>query len=165
MEYTNSVEAKPEYQPTPVQLERDAALRRFNRLFVYLPIVFAAVIALFVIGLLFWVTFIQPGENGRETVSGIASAVIILVSLPMTIICVIPSALFIGVYFQGRKKGMAPIKSLQRIFWRIDKLVLRLQTAVNENAPKAANAVIKAHTAVEYVRNLLKQFINLFKRS
>jgi hypothetical protein len=54
MEYTTTVETKPEYQPTPAQQARDAALRRFNRLFVYLPVIIAAVIALIVIGLLFW---------------------------------------------------------------------------------------------------------------
>lgn len=165
MEYTNSVEAKPEYQPTPVQLEREAALRRFNRLFVYLPIGIAVIIALLVIGLLFWVTLIQPGEDSRETVSGIASSVVILASIPMTIICAIPSVLFIVVFFQGRKKGMAPIKRIQTIFWRIDSLVLRLQSAVNEYTPKVANVIVKPHAAVAYVRNLFNQFINLFKRS
>lgn len=165
MEYTNSVEPKPEYRPTSAQEERAAALRRFNRLFVYLPVIIAAVIALAIVGLLFWVTLFQPGESSRETVGGIASAVIILVSLPMTLLCAIPSILFIGVFVQGRNKGMAPIKRVQTIFWRIDSFVLKIQTAVNENTPKVAGVVIKAHAAVAYVRNLLNQLINLLKRS
>ncbi len=165
MEYTNTVETKPEYQPTPVQLEREAALRRFNRLFVYLPIIIAAVIALFVIGLLFWATFIQPGENNREIVSGIASSIIILVSLPMTLLCALPSVLFIALFVQARNRGTAPIKRVQTLFWRLDTLVLKIQTAVNEYTPKAANVVIKAHAVVAYGRNLLTQFINLLKRS
>jgi hypothetical protein len=165
MEYTNTVETKPEYQPTPAQQERDASLRRFNRLFVYLFVIIAAVIALVVIGLLFWVTLIQPGDNSREAIGGIASAVVILVSLPMTLLCALPSALFIGLYMQGRKKEMAPIKRLQTIFWRIDKLILRLQSAVNENTPKVAGVVIRGHTTVAYIRNLINQLINLLKRS
>jgi hypothetical protein len=165
MEYTNSVETTPEYQPSAAQLERNAALRRFNRLFVYLPAVFVAVIALVVLGLLFWVTLIQPGDNSRETVSGIASAVVILASLPMMLLCALPSALFIGLYMQGRKREMAPIRRLQTIFWRIDNLVLRLQSAVNGTTPKVAGVVIKGHAAVMFVRNLVNQFINLLKRS
>jgi hypothetical protein len=165
MEYTNSVQPKPEYQPTPAQVERKVALRRFNRLFVYLPILFAAVIALFIIGLLFWVTFIQPGESSRTTVSGIASSVIILVSLPMTLLCALPSILFIVLFTQMRNKQMAPIKRIQTIFWRIDSLVLKVQTAVNKNTPKAANIVIIAHALMAYIRNLLTQLLNLLKRS
>ena len=165
MELTNSVETKPAYQPTAAQLERAAALRRFNRLFVYLPIIIAAVIALIVVGLLFWITLIQPGENSRETVSGIASAVVIMVSLPMTLLCALPSVLFIAIYVQGRKKEMAPIKRLQTIFWQIDSVILRVQTAVNDFTPKVAGVVIKAHAATAYVRNLLNQLMNLLKRS
>lgn len=165
MEYTNTVEPKPEYLPTQAQKERAAALQRFNRLFVYLPVIIAAVIAVVVVGLLFWVTLIQPGESSRETVSGIASAVVILVSLPMTVLCAIPSLLFIGIYVQGRKKGMAPQKRLQTIFWQIDSFVSKIQTAVLEITPKIARVLIKAHAAVAYARNLLNQLINLLKRS
>ena len=165
MEYTTTTEVKPEYEPTARQIERDDALRRFNRLFVYLPILITAVIALAVIGLLFWVTIIQPGEASRETVSGIASAVVILVSLPMTVLCAIPSILIIAITVQGRKKGMAPIKRVQTLFWRLDGLVLRIQSAVNENVPKVANVVIKGHAVVAYVRNLLTKITNLLKRS
>jgi hypothetical protein len=165
MESVTTVETKPEYQPTPAQLARAAALRRFNRWFVYLPVSIAAVIALLVIGLLFWVTLIQPGENSRETVSGIASAVIILVSLPMTLLCALPSVLIIGAFVQGRQKGMAPLKRVQTIFWQIDSLVLRLQTAVKNFTPKIAGIVIKAHAAVAYIRNLLNQLKNMLKRS
>lgn len=165
MEYTNAVEPKPEYQPTPTQLEREAALRRFNRLFVYLPILFAAVIALFIIGLLFWVTLIQPGESSSATVSGIASSVVILFSLPMTLLCALPSILFIVLFTQMRNKQMAYIKRVQTLFWRLDSLVLKVQTAVNEYTPKAAGVVIKAHVVMAYIRNLFTQLINLLKRS
>jgi hypothetical protein len=165
MESVTTVETKPEYQPTAAQLARAAALRRFNRWFVYLPVIMAAVIVLVVVGLLFWVTLIQPGENSRETVGGIASAVVILVSLPMTVLCALPSVLIIGAFVQGRQRGMAPIKRIQTIFWRIDSLVLRLQSAVYDFTPKVAGVVIKAHAAVAYVRNLLNQLMNLLKRS
>ena len=50
MEYTTTAEVKSEYEPTTRQLERDAALKRFNRFFVSLPILNAALIALVVIG-------------------------------------------------------------------------------------------------------------------
>lgn len=165
MEYTETAEVKPEYQPTVRQLERAAALRRFNRLFVYLPILLAALIGLFVVGLLFWVTLIQPGEESRETVSGIASFVIILASIPTTLLCAIPSVLFIALTVQGRQKGSAPVKWVQTTFWRLDSLVLRIQTAVNESMPKVAGVVISGHAAVAYVRNLLKKLTNLLKRS
>jgi hypothetical protein len=165
MEYTNTVEIQLEYQPTPAQIDRDAALRRFNRLFVYLPIIIAALIALVMIGLLFWVTLIQPGENSRETVSGIASAVIILVSIPMTLLCALPSALIIGLTLQSRQKGQAPIKRIQKSFWWLDNLVLRIQSTVNETVPKVANPVVKGHAAAAYVRTLLNKIINLLNRS
>lgn len=165
MEHTNATEVKSEYLPTPVQLERAAALRRFNRLFVYLPVIFAAVIGLIVIGLLFWVTLVQPGEESRETVSGLASAVVILASIPMLLVCAIPSLLIIGLTVQARQKEMAPIKRVQTIFWRIDSLVLRIQSAVNESVPKVADVVIRGHAAMAFVRNLLNKLTNLLKRS
>jgi hypothetical protein len=83
----------------------------------------------------------------------------------MTVLCALPSALFIGLYAQGRKKGTAPLKRLQTLFWRLDSLLLRVQSAVNNNTTKAAGVVIKAHSAAAYIRNLLNQFINLLKRS
>jgi hypothetical protein len=165
MDYSNTIEPKPEYRPTPAQLARAADIRRFNRLFVYLPVILAAVIALVVVGLLFWITLIQPGEASRELVGGIAASVVILVSMPMTILCALPSILVIVLFLQGRKKGTAPIKRVQTIFWRIDALGLRAQTAVNQFAPKAAGLVIKAHGIAAYGRNLLNQLINLLKRS
>lgn len=165
METVTTVEPKPPYQPTAAQLQRAADLRRFNRWFVYLPVIAAAVIALVVVGLLFWVTLIQPGENSRETVSGIASAVVILAALPMTVLCALPSVLVIVAFVQGRQKGMAPLKRIQTIFWQIDSLVLRLQSAVRSFTPRVAGVVIRAHTAAAYVRNLLNQIMNLLKRS
>jgi cytochrome c oxidase assembly factor CtaG len=165
MEHTTTIETKAEYLPTAVQLDRETALRRFNRLFVFLPIIIAAVIALIVVGLLFWVTLIRPEESSRQTVSGIASAVIILASLPLTILCALPTLLFIALVYQGRQKKTAPLKRVQTIFWRIDSLVLKIQNAVNQTMPRLAGVVIKAHAAVAYVRNLLNQLINLLKRS
>lgn len=165
MEVTNSVTTSTEYVPTTTQLERAAALKRFNRLVVYLPIIVAALIVLIVVGLLFWVALIQPGEASRETVGGIADAVIILVSIPMMLLCAIPSILFIAITIQGRKKGMAPLKRVQVLFWRLDNIVLRIQSTIQRTMPKIAAPVISGHALVAYVRNLLTQLVNLLKRS
>ncbi|MGD2049286.1 MAG: hypothetical protein PVH03_07315, partial [Chloroflexota bacterium] len=76
------VPEKTEYTPTPSQLERGASIKRFNRLFVYLPISFFSVVAILITILLLYLSLNPPTDETLLTISGIADAVVILGTIP-----------------------------------------------------------------------------------
>jgi hypothetical protein len=72
--------------PDTIRLQREAALRRFNRLTILLPVAGATVIALLLLGWLTWRTLFAGDGAGRATASGLADFWI-------TLTCLLPLAL------------------------------------------------------------------------
>ena len=151
------------YRPTTGQLEREAALRRFNRLYVYLPLGIFSLVGLVLIGLLLWGVF-SPGITGtREFASGLADLVVILTTLPLLLLCALVPAAAIGLVIYRRQQPKPEHGRFQTLFWRLDTLVTKVQNTLSTSLPKAAAPIIKGHGWIAFLRavleNLKRQFI------
>lgn len=156
---------KTEYAPTTIQQERAASIKRFNRLFVYLPISFLSVVAVLMTILLLYLSLNPPTEDTLLTISGIADAVVILGTIPAMVICGILPALFLATTIQARKQGMAPLRQLQLLLWRMDSGIGLVRQRVGETAPKIAQPFITVHAKFAFVQTFIKRIPHLFKRS
>lgn len=158
---TPSPIVEPEYQPTAVQLERAQALRSFNRLFIYLPL---ALLALTVVGLavaMGWLTLFADTATemrAREVVSGVADIIVILVTLPLTLVCALLPAAAIGLYVYDRGRERTRIASLQRLIWRGEAKIYPLVEKLLRLLPKVARPIIKINTTLAYFGVLWARF-------
>jgi len=161
----NIVPEKVEYEPTLSQKERAALLRRFNSKFVYAPIIFSGLIVVILVLLLLYVALNPPTLEALETISGISDAVIILFTIPAMIFCSILPIVFVAATVQARKQGIAPLKQLQVLMWRMDGGVGTVRQKTNEIASRIAAPFIKVHSISAYIVTLLRQLTSIFKRS
>lgn len=156
---------KTEYIPTPIQQERAASLRRFNRLYVYVPVSLFSVVAILITVFLLYLSLNPPTEETLKTISGIADAVLILGTIPAIIVCGIVPTLILVTTVQARKRGMAPLRQLQTLLWRMDSGVGMVRQKVDETAPKIARPFITVHAKLVYFQTLLKRIPHLLRRS
>lgn len=156
---------KTEYIPTLVQQERAASLRRFNRLYIYLPITFFGIVAILITVFLLYLSLNPPSVETLQTISGMADAVVILGTIPAIIVCGIVPALFLVTTVQARKRQMAPLRQLQTFLWRMDSGVGIVRQKVGETAPKIARPFITIHAKLAYFQTLFSRIPHLFRRS
>jgi hypothetical protein len=153
-----------EYQPTVSQLERAAAIRRFNFRFVYLPIgLITLVVLVTVIGLIYLAIF-PPNEETLNTISGMADAATILGIIPLLLLCAIIPTLAVVATVQGKRRGIAPILQLQLLFWRLDGAMSSLKQTIGRLAQKLANPFITIQAALAFVRSFLRRVASIFKQ-
>ena len=135
--------------------ERDKALRRFNWLTIYLPLIVATLLALAALGVLGWFALAgEPASMERMRASGIADFFLALV-------CLAPLSL-IGAAFAGgglfflywrRKKGSLLRERIQRILRKSDQ---RLDAADTRARVEQARVV---QNTIRY-RNQFEAFID-----
>lgn len=163
------------YQPTEIQLARAAALRRFNWLFVYVPIVLGTVSILFLLGFMFWQSFApEQSETSRTLLSGIADVVLILTLMPMMLICALGPLALIGLaafYYNRRQtqkdapEPAPPVGRLHLLLWRLDAIVNTAAQKSAELLPKIAQPVIQFNALLAYIESWFKQIRSLFSRN
>ena len=153
------------YEPTQVQVERAAALRKFNLLFVYGPIGLVAAIAFGLIIFLLIVVLNPPSDDALLFISGLADAALVIALLPTVIIGAALLSLIAYSYIRARQQGMAPIRQTQRLLWRMDNVVGRLRSLTKETASKVARPFISVNSFAAYVKALVYQVLKLLKRS
>lgn len=161
------------YQPTDGQMARASALRRFNRLYVYIPLFLGASIILFLLGWMFWRTFLPQLENNRQFLSGVADIVIIFTIMPMMLICALGPASLIGLVGyrykkrrEQKKSGQSPPPAgrLQLLLWRLDHLLDTVAIKTADILPKVSKPVIGLNAFLAYMEALFIQFKKLFMR-
>jgi len=154
-------ESQPQaYEPTTDQLARAAALRRFNRLAVYLPLGLAGLVVLALIGLLFWGVLSPNVAGTREFVSGLADVVIILAIMPLLLLCAVVPLAAVGLVIYRRQQPQREYGRLQPLFWRLDSILDRARNKAEAALPKAANNVISGHARITYWRTLINHLPN-----
>ena len=116
----NIVPEKVEYEPTLSQQERAESLRKFNSRFVYAPIIVSSLIVVILVLLLLYIALNPPTLEALQTISGITDAVVIIFTIPAMIFCSILPIVFIASTVQARKQGIAPLRQLQILMWRMD---------------------------------------------
>ncbi len=154
---TTPVQADPQlYQPSPDQLARAAALKRFNRLYIYLPLAVFSVVGLVLVGLLLWGTLSPNIVGTREFVSGLADLILILAVLPMMLLCAIVPAAYIAWVVYRRQQPQREHGRFQTLIWRLDSLVTKAQDKTSDVMPKVATPVIKGHSWLAYLQSFIK---------
>lgn len=142
------------YQPSSDQLERAAALQRFNRLYVYLPVAVLGLVGLVLVGLLLWGVFSPNVTGTRELASGLADVIVILTVIPLLLLCAIVPAAAIGLVVYRRQQPPREHGRFHTLIWRLDTLVAKVQTKTATTLPKAAAPFIKGQAWAAYARTL-----------
>lgn len=158
------------YRASAEQLQRAAALRRFNWLYVYTPVIVLSLVALTLVILLLWGVLSPNIEGTNAFVSGLADVVIILFSLPLMLLCAIGPAALVGMIVLDVRRRRDPqavpiLDRLQRLLWRLDSLAGSVLLKTRELSHKAAELVIRAHTRIAYLKTLFNRIKRVFIRS
>lgn len=158
------------YTPNAEQVQRAAALRRFNWLYIYTPVIVLSLVALTLVILLLW-GVLSPGVEGTSAfVSGLADVVAILFSLPLIVLCAIgPAALLAIVVLAVRRRrdpqATSILERLHVLLWRLDTVTAKVMVKTEELAPRVAEVVIRAHARTAYLNNLFNRVKRIFVRS
>ncbi len=162
---TTPEQAEPQlYQPSPEQLERAAALQRFNRLYIYVPLAVFSLAGVALVALMLWGVFSPNVVGTREFVSGLADLVVIMTVLPLLLLCLIVPAAAVGLVIYRRQQPKREHGRFHTLLWRLDAVVTKAQNAVSTTTPKAAAPVIKVHAWKAYVQTLLENVKKQFTR-
>jgi hypothetical protein len=150
---------RADYQPTAAQSERAAALRRFNWLYVYVPVIFASLMVFSLVSLLLWGTFSTSVVGTQEFASSLADIILVLTIMPLLLLCAIPSALAIGlvVYRRQNRESRPSHGWLLRLLWRLDNLVARIHDGTEQTLPKVVGPLISGHAWAAYWQALTAQ--------
>jgi hypothetical protein len=153
-----------EYQPTDSQLERASAIRKFNFRFVYLPTGLISLVVLIAVISLLYLSLFPPNEETQETISGIADAVTILGVIPLLILCAIVPTLAVVATVQGKRSGIAPLRQLQLLMWRLDSGIYGGRLVIERIAQKLANPFIVIQGAIAFIQTLIRRVASIFKQ-
>lgn len=158
------------YRPTLEQHQRAAALRRFNWLFVYTPIIVLSLAALIFVILLLWGVLSTGIEGTSAFVSGLADVIVILFTLPLLILCAVgPAALVAMIVLAVRRRrdpqAASVLERLHRLLWRLDNIVERVLVRTKELAPRVGEPLINLHARTAYVKTLTNRLKRILTRS
>jgi len=165
METQEVIQPEHEYEPTLEQAERAAALRRFNRLYIYVPIGLVSTITAVVVILLLIIAVNPPSAEALLFISGLADAALVIAMLPFVLLGAAGIALMAYAYSGARKRGTAPVRQTQRLLWRMDNLVGRVRVQTKRTANEIGRPFIRVNELVTYIRVLMLQLVKLVKRS
>lgn len=168
-----SVEANVAIQPTVEQKERLNRLKRFNWLFVYLPMLIFVLIIAALIGVMVWGVFSPQNETHLLFLSGLADLILIMILLPTLLLCALgPAALGGLIYFwntgrKTRKEALLPVEGLwlQRQLWRLEGLIDKGQSQLNIWLPRIVQPVIQVNGWLAYVQQWLMRIRKMITRS
>jgi hypothetical protein len=151
--------------PSPLQEERAKAISRFNRLFIYTPIVILSLISLALVITLLYFVFNPPSSDAYATISGIADAIVIMGVFPLIITTGALLVIIFSIYVRGRRRGFAPVRGTQRFLWRVDWALSDVRQITGQVADQIARPFISIHAFSAYLRGFFHQLVRLLKRS
>ena len=149
---------KPPFQPTEEQLERESSLRRFNRLYIYTPVIIISTISLLLVISLLWAFFYSDTNPvAAQFVSGLADLIIIMWTIPMLLLCFIGPVSFVMLLSRGyRRSKLDPAlrrNKLQVLLWQLDQLLAAVHEQLRDNyLPKLAGPLAKGHAIAAYIQ-------------
>lgn len=174
---TTSLPPQPEptvYQPTADQLARDAALRRFNRLYVAVPIGLGVLVALVIIGLFLFLILAPDSIAAAQYISNLADIVMILGTIPLLVLCaILPIAYLAYLANRRQRRAQQPVISgpmanrsrVQAALWRVESAMDTVKQKTDETAPKVAEPFIYANARFNEAESWLTSIRNAFRRS
>jgi len=117
-------------EPSSAQLERVAALRRFNWLYVYAPISIVALAITFTIAWLLYAMLVPSADDPVSTVSAVADVFLIITSIGCILTCGLVTATAVIVVVQAKSKGIKPLQKIRQLFWKIEYGLQKLDALV-----------------------------------
>lgn len=151
------------------QAARDKALRRFNWLFVYMPVALLGLGMLALLVWLAWVSLPDAAEKRQAAVSGVADIILILWLCPTVLLCALGPGLGIFLLVRRRQSGSVVRQRLQRLLWRLENLIATVRPKLLALEARLAQPVIAGHGWLSFVRAWLstvwRSVKALFRRS
>jgi hypothetical protein len=166
-----TIGSQPSYKPTEAQRDRAAARRRFNRLYIYTPILLMTAVALILVGLMVWSVFTPEGAEHAAFLSGLADIILILILLPQVVIwgavVALPIAFWVKRYQERRKPPSADqvyVRQYGRfriLFWQIDHHLDNLHHLLTHRIlPAIVNPIIASHKFGAALKTWLQAWYN-----
>ena len=147
------------YLPTLEQLERKAALRRFNRLYVYLPLAIFTTIAVIIIIALFWGAFSGDNAQRRIFISALADIVVILGTIPLILAFSIVPIGAIATYFYMRSLPQQEHSRTHDFLWQLNNGINKVGNKTEEVAPKLIKPITASNGAYSYLSTFVRTIV------
>lgn len=147
------------YLPTPEQQERKAALRHFNRLYVYLPLAIFTTIAIIVSIALFWGAFSGDNIQRRVFISALADIVVILGMIPLILAFSIVPIGAIGTYFYVKSLPKQEHSRTHVLLWQLNNGINKVGDKTDEIAPKLTKPITASHGAYSYLSTFARVLV------
>jgi hypothetical protein len=164
MDNPSTANIQPNFHPSISQEDRGAKMRRFNFLYIYLPIGFAALVILALTILLLIMALGVGSAATLATLSGMADSVIILAIIPTMILCAIVPFVYLAVVFQTRSRGRAPIQQSQRMLWRVQDRLESVTFRVASLMSIMREPFIRISARYAFIKHFLIRIVSLFYR-
>lgn len=157
------VEQADPFVPTAVQLQRSQALKRFNRLAVYLPLGLITTAAFGFFIYLLIIAIWPPQADTRLFLSGVADIIFILFMLPVAFIFgLLLVGIFGGLIYWRKSRKSEGEPSLQNkygrfrlLLWKLDQKLSGLYRQIDQLMPKLVTPVIKFNATMTYINTRL----------
>ena len=161
------------FTPSAEQLAREQALKRFNRLYIYVPVSFAVIL---VIGLLvlMLIGIFAPGLVGAEEfLSGLSDTILVMWMLPMTVLCAIGPIMYLAylVNLRQRRNQLPPDSPLlqhrrsQMAMWQAQDITDRVEQKTDDVADRVTEPFFKLGEFGAYVAAWLMILTRPFRRN
>ena len=150
--------------PTDRQMTRDKALRRFNWLYIYTPIIVVSLVSFGILLLLTWQSLLPNSAEKQLFLSGLADLILIYWMCPMVLLLSLGP--LSGMYFlyKRREHGSYVRKPIQRLAWRTDNMIDKSHAKIRETQPKIAKPFVEAQGWIAFLQNLIRGAKNDIKR-
>ena len=147
------------------QNERRRQLKRFNLLYIYLPLTMLVVFLITMVVLLGWVSLSEGGANisGREQASGVADFMVITLCLvPMSLLCLVfPGAGGYLLYLR-RKKGSFVRERVAGLMHKAEGGLESADAKLADVQPKVVDGTIKVRQQIDRILDTIYDtFANL----
>ncbi|MFN2135691.1 MAG: hypothetical protein ACK2UK_07040 [Candidatus Promineifilaceae bacterium] len=167
-----SPDEQPGFSPSSEQLEREQQLKRFNRLYIYLPVGIVLFIAAGLIVLML-VGIFAPGLVGAEEfLSGLADTILVLWMLPMTVLCALGPVAYLG-YLVNRRQRRSELPAdspllqhsrTQMALWKAENIVDRVEQTAESSSDKIVQPIFEANVRAAGLRSWVDQVTGIFWR-
>jgi hypothetical protein len=164
-----TIALRPAYEPDEEQIARAAARRRFNWLYIYMPVLMLTAVILILTGFMIWRVFAPTDAVNAALLSGLADVILILALLPTILIwgaiVALPIGFYIYRYQQQREEPAEDQVYIHKygrfrvLLWRVDHKLGEGQQLLNERIlPALARPIIRLHALVTAVKAWLQQW-------
>ena len=142
---------------------RDAKLKRFNLLAVYLPIALVTLLVIVLMIGLIVATLVSDGAADRAMGSGFADLVLTsVVLIPMSLLCAVFPAAGGFLLYKRREKGSIVRKPLTNVLRKVDGGIVSAESKYKQIEPKIVEPTIKFRSGFAYAETIflrLKAYI------